>query len=132
MPIKSNIDNLIDFAVAVDRFVTEKRLEGDDHPAYNQVSRSSTSIMANFAESMRSETVKDCKLKLGIALKEAMETRAWVYFLWGCDRMTNEQYEDLAPQLKDIIITLQDDVQACITEENPSAWMKKLANLGRG
>lgn len=47
----------------------------------DQLARSSTAIAANYAEACASESRRDFASKVSLALKEAMETRAWLRIL---------------------------------------------------
>ena len=61
----------------------------------NQISRSSTSICANIAESKYAHSRSDFIAKLQIALKEASETGKWLEMLYKTEYIPQEQYKHL-------------------------------------
>lgn len=85
--------------------------------------------MANFAESQRCETARDCKNKLTIALKEANETRTWLRFMWMCHMIDDETYNDLYKDIGGIMLELQSDIKECIINETPTEWIECLHNV---
>ena len=60
-----------------------------------QLLRCSTSIGANFSESLSAESKLDFIHKLAIAQKEANETLYWLDLLKETNYLTDEQYESL-------------------------------------
>ncbi len=61
----------------------------------NQISRSSTSICANIAESKYAHGRADFIAKLQIALKEASETGKWLEMLYRTEYISDESYKHL-------------------------------------
>ena len=71
-----------------------------------QVLRSGTSIGANIAESVFSESKIDFKHKLSIALKEANETQYWLEVLFFGDYLSKYLYESLRKDCAELILIL--------------------------
>ena len=71
-----------------------------------QVLRSGTSIGANIAESVFSESKIDFKHKLSIALKEANETQYWLELLHESGFLTEEQFQSIYDDSSRIVGTL--------------------------
>jgi len=68
-----------------------------------QVLRSGTSIGANVKECVNAESKMDFIHKLGIALKEADETEYWLELLHETDYITDEQFNSIISDCKEII-----------------------------
>ena len=73
---------------------------------YNQVLRSGTSIMANVGESQFAQSRADFITKLHIALKEANETKNWLYLLHGRSCLSKKEYESINDDCKEIVALL--------------------------
>lgn len=73
---------------------------------YNQVLRSGTSIMANVGESQFAQSRADFITKLHIALKEANETKNWLYLLHGKGCLSKKEYESINNDCKEIVALL--------------------------
>ncbi|MBR5029700.1 MAG: four helix bundle protein [Muribaculaceae bacterium] len=71
-----------------------------------QVLRSGTSIGANVAESVFSESKVDFKHKLFIALKEANETLYWLELLHSGNYISDKQYHSLEKDCSELISIL--------------------------
>ncbi len=71
-----------------------------------QILRCGTSIGANVAEGERGQTKPDFKWKMGIALKEANETRYWLTLLYRTDFLNDNEFESLCKDIKEIIAIL--------------------------
>ena len=78
--------------VNVYKFLIEKKSE---RVMSKQLLRSSTSIGANFSESLSAESDSDFIHKLAICQKEANETLFWLDLLHQTDYLTEKQYESL-------------------------------------
>ena len=63
----------------------------------NQLTRSGTSIGANYREANRAESKRDFVHKIGIVEKEASETVYWMDLLEESRLLTEEQRADLTP-----------------------------------
>ena len=71
-----------------------------------QILRCGTSIGANVAEGERGQTKPDFKWKMGIALKEANETRYWLMLLFRTAYLTRKEFDSLDADIKEIIAIL--------------------------
>lgn len=71
-----------------------------------QVLRSGTSIGANIAESVFSESRIDFKHKISIALKEANETLYWIEVLFYGEYISEKLYESLRKDCSELILIL--------------------------
>ncbi len=71
-----------------------------------QVLRSGTSIGANIAESVFSESKIDFKHKISIALKEANETLYWIDILFYGEYISKKLYESIKNDCVELILIL--------------------------
>lgn len=72
----------------------------------NQILKSGTSIGALVKESEFAQSKADFINKMQIALKEANETEYWLMLLMETDYITIEHYNQIAPEIKEIIAIL--------------------------
>lgn len=109
--IIENSDNIINdlsfnFAVRIVKFykhLTEnKRVFG----LSKQILRSGTSIGANVRESVHAQSPADFINKLNLALKEADETEYWLELLHAAEIISDEEFNSLSSDAKQIIGTL--------------------------
>jgi len=95
----------LDFAV---RIVKLHRYLNTNHKIFSlsdQILRAGTSIGANVVEAQDAQSDKDFVHKMSIALKEARETRYWIYLL------TESEYLDKnAPR----VVTLENDLDVLL------------------
>ena len=73
----------------------------------NQILRSGTSIGANVRESKNAQSDADFVNKLNIALKEADETQYWLELLWLSEIITEESFDSLNNDLKELIAIVE-------------------------
>lgn len=97
-----------------------------NHCSVNQIQRSSSSIMANYAESLGCATPKDCANKMSIALKEAYETKAWAQLMYNLDILDFDNYKSIIDGAENIIEGLQKLIVKCVQSPNPTTWQKHL------
>ena len=74
-----------------------------------QLTKSSTSIGANYEESQAGSSKADFKNKVRISLREARESNYWLRVIKALERSENEQLESLiqeSKELKNILWTL--------------------------
>ena len=71
-----------------------------------QILRSGTSIGANVRESKNAQTDPDYLTKMNIALKEADETQYWLEILFHSSIISEQEYNSLNDDLKEIIAIL--------------------------
>jgi len=68
-----------------------------------QIVRSGTSIGANIEEAAGGSSRKDFKAKLGIAYKEARETRYWIKLLRDSSILDNKLADSLCTDCEELI-----------------------------
>ncbi|MCQ2335415.1 MAG: four helix bundle protein [Paludibacteraceae bacterium] len=93
------------FAVRIVKMVAfyEDELSFTYRPMLQQVMKSGTSIGANIRESQYAESTEDFVHKLKIALKEANETEYWLDILHEADIMTEDIYESMIVDCKELL-----------------------------
>ena len=92
------------FAFAVEIVAVSKELTlRRQFQMANQLVRSGTSIGANVSESEQAQSRADFISKLGIALKEAYETRYWLKLLEAVGDLSPESAMRLLPMVDEII-----------------------------
>ena len=79
-------------------------------PVYDQILRSGTSIMANVAESEFAQSRADFKNKLQIALKEANETKRWLYLLYNSEALTQREFDSMNVDCSELVAMLVSSV----------------------
>jgi len=94
---------MMDFAVQVVRLLNkEKSLS---HRITDQLTRSSTSIGANYAEACNSPSKQDFRNKIFIAKKEAAETRYWIDLV--IELTSNEDWKEFRQEAHELLMILQ-------------------------
>ncbi|MBO4826335.1 MAG: four helix bundle protein [Prevotella sp.] len=83
-----------------------------NHAIPMQILRSGTSIGANVNESVFAQSKKDFISKMQIALKEANETKYWLRLLHASGYITDNEFESMMLDNKNIIGTLVNIVKA--------------------
>ena len=96
----------LDFAVRIVKFYKYLCFEKKEFVMSKQILRSGTSIGANIRESRNAQTDPDYLTKMNIALKEADETQYWLELLYRSEYITQEEYNSLNEDLKEIIAIL--------------------------
>ncbi len=97
-------DKSFDFAIRIVKlykFFRKKEFSID--PILKQLLRSGTSIGANVHEAQGANTKKDFTYKLQIALKEANESEYWLNLLNKTDYLSNEMFQSIQNDCKEII-----------------------------
>lgn len=97
-----------------------------NHCSVNQIQRSSSSIMANYAESLGCATPKDCANKMSIALKEAYETKAWAQLMYNLDILEFDNYKSIVDGAENCIEILQKLIVKCLQSPTPTTWQRHL------
>lgn len=85
-----------------------------DHKEYvlsKQLLRAGTSIGANVAEANQGQSKADFVHKLGIALKEAVETEYWLNLLLDSNYLTESQAQSLLKDCRDLIRILTSSIK---------------------
>lgn len=122
--MKDCTTEIIEFAAEIEDMIRSIRGKGIEHCALGQLSRSSTSIFANFAESQRAHTLADVRNKIAIASKEANETKAWIFFIRRIGLIDEESWKALDKTITNILIFLDGCVTETLTKKNPTDFMK--------
>ena len=73
----------------------------------NQLMRSGTSIGANITEADQAQSKADFISKMGIANKEAHESRYWLKLLHKTDYINDKEYSSILEDCQEIIRILQ-------------------------
>jgi len=92
-----------EFGVRVINLYKFLSTEKSERVLSKQILRSGTSIGANVAEAEYAQSKSDFYSKLGIALKEAAETRYWLELLFRTAYISEEQCKSLNDDLEHII-----------------------------
>ena len=96
----------LDFAVRIVNFYKYLCLDKKEFVLSKQILRSGTSIGANVRESKNTQTDPDYLTKMNIALKEADETQYWLEVLFRSEIITEQEYNSLNEDLKELIAIL--------------------------
>ena len=96
----------IDFAIRIVNFYKYLCTDKKEFVLSKQILRSGTSIGANVRESKNAQTDPDYLSKMNIALKEADETQYWLEVLFRSEMITEQEYNSLNEDLKEIIAIL--------------------------
>ncbi|MCR5181321.1 MAG: four helix bundle protein [Bacteroidaceae bacterium] len=83
------------FALRIIKLHRYLKVEKQEHMISYQIYKSGTSIGANVSESMHAQSRADFISKLGIALKEARETKYWLELLYESETIEANQYESI-------------------------------------
>ena len=89
------LEKCITFSVKINKlkkYLCEKQHEYNNA---DQIQRSGTSIGANYSEACDAESKADMVHKLGIALKEANETKYWIEVIYRSELMSKDKYSEL-------------------------------------
>ena len=95
----------MDFAVQIINLVKQLK-EQRESIISNQIGRSGTSIGANIHEAKYAHGTADFISKMQIALKEANETRYWIELLHRTEFLSDQEFDSLYQDLKEIIAIL--------------------------
>ena len=91
------------FAVRIIRLYKHLCSEANEYTLSKQVLRSGTSIGANVREAVSAYSKKDFAAKMSIALKEASESAYWLELLVETEYITQQQFQSLYAELKELI-----------------------------
>ena len=81
------------------QYLTEEKKE---YVLSKQLLRSGTSIGANVREALQGQSKKDFTAKMSISLKEATETEYWLELLFKTEYLTEEQYNSIDADCREI------------------------------
>jgi four helix bundle protein len=91
------------FAIRVVKLYQFIKKEHHEYDLAKQVLRSGTSIGANIEEAIGGYSRKDFYARLGIAYKEARETRFWLQLLCSTGLLERELFESLENDCNELI-----------------------------
>ena len=123
---EGNFTLFIEYATFVNAVTFAVPEQFAKHCSIDQIQRSSSSIMANYAESLGCATPKDCANKMSIALKEAHETKAWAQLMYNLDIIDFDNYKSIMDGAENIIEGLQKLIVKCVQSPTPTTWQKHL------
>ena len=92
----------LDFAVRIVRLSKYLNKQKHEYVIANQVLRSGTSIGANIAEAQQGISKKTFIAKMSIALAEATETKYWLELLMRTEYLTNDEYESIVKDCREL------------------------------
>ena len=118
--VKNNVilEKSFNFAVRIVKMIQYLQKEKQEYLLTKQILRSGTSIGALVRESQYAESSKDFIHKLKISLKEANETEYWLLLLREGNYITEQQFQSINPELKEIIKLLVSIVKASKKNNN--------------
>ncbi|MBQ8296253.1 MAG: four helix bundle protein [Ruminococcus sp.] len=83
-----------------------------------QVLRSGTSVGANVKEAVNAQSRADFISKMSIALKEAGETEYWLELLHETDYISNQQFQSIITDCKELLKILTSIVKSAKSIDN--------------
>ena len=112
--MKNNVilDKSFDFSVRIVNLKKYLNKEKQEHIMSNQLVRSGTSIGANVTEADQAQSKADFISKMGIANKEAHETRYWLRLLHKTDYINDEEFSSIIADCQELIKILQSIIKS--------------------
>ena len=103
--MKNNVilDKSYKFAIRIIRLYLYLKKEKKEFELSKQIVRSGTSVSANVEESIRGLSRKDFTAKMGIAYKEARETKLWPRLLHDTDFISEAMFSSLLTDCEELI-----------------------------
>ena len=101
------IDKSFDFSVRIVKLQKYLCKEKQESVMSKQLLRSGTSIGANVTEADQAQSKADFISKMGIANKEAHETRYWLKLLYQTNYLNEEEYTSIINDCQELIRILQ-------------------------
>ena len=95
-----------DFAVRMVNLYKHLTEEKKEYVLSKQLLRSGTSIGANVTEAQKGQSKADFNTKMNIALKESNESEYWIRLLYRTDYLTQEEFNSMEKDIKEIIAIL--------------------------
>ena len=95
----------VEFAIEVLRFSSKLPNTPESLVVRNQLSKSGTSIGANYREANRSRSKKDFKNKIKISLGEASETDYWLEVIEKLNWRSSE-VKEIKKEAKELLLSL--------------------------
>jgi len=97
------VEKSFEFAVRIVKLCRYLRNEKKENEIASQLLRSGTSIGANIKEAQEGQSKNDFVSKMNIALKEASETEYWLKLLYKTGDLTEQQYESIKTECKELL-----------------------------
>ena len=97
------VEKSFEFAVRIVKLCRYLRNEKKEFEIASQLLRSGTSIGANIKEAQEGQSKNDFVSKMNIALKEASETEYWLKLLYKTGDLTEQQYESIKTECKELL-----------------------------
>ena len=104
-------DKSYQFALRIVKAYRHIVAESKEYVLSKQLLRAGTSIGANIAEANQAQSRPDFISKLGISLKEAVETEYWLTLLRDSDYLTDAQSESLLSDCRELIRILTSSIK---------------------
>ena len=92
----------INLAVRIVNLCKYLSREKQEYVMSKQLLKSGTSIGANIREAVNGQSKNDFTAKMGISLKEAVETEYWLELLWKTDYLTDTEYESIKGDCQEV------------------------------
>ena len=97
------VEKSFEFAVRIVKLCKYLRNERKEFEIASQLLRSGTSIGANIKEAQEGQSKNDFVSKMNIALKETSETEYWLKLLYKTGDLTEQQYESIKTECKELL-----------------------------
>ena len=97
---------LTDFGIAVVEFCKPLWLRPETRSTADQLTRSATSVAANYRIACRARSKREFISKIGIALEEADESVGWLELLLGTEPQLSEPLKPLLRECREIVAIL--------------------------
>ena len=106
------LDKSFEFSVRIVNLKKYLNKEKQERIMANQLLRSGTSIGANVTEADQAQSRADFISKMGIANKEAHETRYWLRLLHRTDYLNDEEFSSIVADCQELIKILQSIIKS--------------------
>ena len=110
------VDKSKNFAIRIVKLYKYLNEEKKEYVLSKQLLRSGTSIGANVKEVVRGQSKADFTAKMSIALKEASESEYWLEILHKTEYLTEQQFDSIYADCKDLIKILMSIVKSARNE----------------
>ena len=106
------LDKAFDFSVRIVNLKKFLNKEKQEHIMANQLLRSGTSIGANVTEANQAQSKADFISKMGIANKEAHETKYWLRLLHKTNYIDEKEFASIINDCQELIKILQSIIKS--------------------
>ncbi len=106
------LDKAFDFSVRIVNLKKFLNKEQQEHIMANQLLRSGTSIGANVTEADQAQSKADFISKMGIANKEAHETKYWLRLLHKTNYIDEKEFASIINDCQELIKILQSIIKS--------------------